>query len=107
MTVFPQIGSSTGSHDGHGAGDHDVPYAFGWRPRASVPYPFSTRQYARLLLLRSRIHAGVVGADDTRREDSAASSTDEVQAAPAPDRLGTPAEPTGTVADVSHLALRR
>ena len=43
-----------GSLDGLGAGDHDQPYRFGWRPRASVPYPFSTRQYARLLL-RSRV----------------------------------------------------
>jgi signal transduction histidine kinase len=38
-----------GSQDGQGAGDHDQPYRFGWRPRASVPYPFNTRQYARLL----------------------------------------------------------
>jgi hypothetical protein len=44
-----------GTLDGVGAGDHDQPYRFGWRPRASVPYPFSTRQYARLLLLRSRV----------------------------------------------------
>ncbi len=27
-----------GSQDGQGAGDHDQPYRFGWRPRASVPY---------------------------------------------------------------------
>ncbi len=44
-----------GSLDGTGAGDHDQPYRFGWRPRASVPYPFNTRQYARLLVLRSRV----------------------------------------------------
>ena len=44
-----------GSLDGQGAGDHDQPYRFGWRPRASVPYPFNTRQYARLLVLRSRV----------------------------------------------------
>ncbi len=44
-----------GSLDGVGAGDHDQPYRFGWRPRASVPYPFNTRQYARLLLLRGRV----------------------------------------------------
>ncbi len=43
-----------GSRDEDGAGDHDQPYRFGWRPRASAPYPFSTRQYARLLILRSR-----------------------------------------------------
>ncbi len=44
-----------GSHDGLGAGDHDLPYRFGRRPRASAPYPFSTRQYARLLVLRGRV----------------------------------------------------
>src|SRR5436853_6358525 len=45
----------TGSRDGQGAGDHDQPYRFGWRPRASVPFPFNTREYARLLVFRSRI----------------------------------------------------
>ncbi len=57
-----------GSLDGDGAGDHDQPYRFGWRPRASVPYPFNTRQYARLLVLRSRLQdrvAGEVEADGT------------------------------------------
>jgi hypothetical protein len=43
------------SHDGDGTGDYDEPYRFGWRPRASVPYPFNTRQYARLLVFRSRL----------------------------------------------------
>src|SRR6266566_3007035 len=61
---FPQprdSSESVGSRDGHGAGDHDQPYRFGWRPRASVPYPFNTRQYARLLVLRSRLQDGVAG----------------------------------------------
>ena len=35
--------------------DHDQPYRFGRRPRAIAPYPFSTRQFARLLVLRSRV----------------------------------------------------
>jgi hypothetical protein len=43
-----------GSLDGDGSADHDQPYRFGFRPRASAPYPFSTRQYARLLVLRGR-----------------------------------------------------
>ena len=52
------------SRDGAGAGDHDLPYRFGWKPTANVPYPFNTRQFARLLVLRSRVQAGHVGADD-------------------------------------------
>jgi hypothetical protein len=46
-----------GSHDGAGAGDHDLLYRFGRRPRASAPFPFTTRQYVRLLVLRSRLQA--------------------------------------------------
>jgi hypothetical protein len=56
----------TESLDGRGAGDRDVPFTFGRRPRAAAPYPFSTRQYARLLVLRSRIAAGLVAGDDQR-----------------------------------------
>jgi hypothetical protein len=56
-----------GSQDGQGAGDHDQPYRFGWRPRASVPYPFNTRQYARLLLLRGRVQDSLGGQDDLTR----------------------------------------
>jgi hypothetical protein len=44
-----------GSLDGDGSADHDQPYRFGFRPRANAPYPFNTRQYVRLLVLRSRI----------------------------------------------------
>jgi len=54
------------SLDGSGAADHDQPYRFGRRPRSSAPYPFSTRQFARLLVLRSRVQAGQFGADDVR-----------------------------------------
>jgi hypothetical protein len=51
----PNTGPALGSLDGDGAADHDVPYRFGFRPRASAPYPFNTRQYARLLVMRGRI----------------------------------------------------
>ena len=44
-----------GSKDGDGAGDHDKPYRF-FKPRAAATFPFSERQYARLLVLRSRYH---------------------------------------------------
>ena len=46
------------------AADHDQPYRFGRTPRAAAPYPFSTREYARLLVLRGRVRAGLAGADD-------------------------------------------
>jgi hypothetical protein len=52
------------SRDGSGAADHDQPYRFGRKPAANAPYPFNTRQYARLLVLRSRLQAGQFGADD-------------------------------------------
>jgi hypothetical protein len=54
-----------GSLDGDGTGDHDQPYRFGWRPRASVPYPFSTRQFARLLVFRSRVQERLDGQNDS------------------------------------------
>ena len=41
--------------DGSGAGDHDQPYEFGGRPHVDAPYPFTTREYARLLVLRGRL----------------------------------------------------
>jgi hypothetical protein len=63
-SAVPTEAPEWGSHDGSGAGDHDMPYIFGRRPRASTPYPFSTRQYAHLLVLRSRIDAELFGRDD-------------------------------------------
>jgi len=47
-----------GTLDGSGAGDHDQSYRFGRKPTSSQPFPFSTHEYARLLILRSRIQAG-------------------------------------------------
>jgi hypothetical protein len=54
------------SLDGSGAADHDQPYRFGRRQHSSAPYPFSTRQFARLLVLRGRLRAGEFGVDDAR-----------------------------------------
>ena len=53
-----------GSKDGRGCADHDQAYTFGRRPRGVAPFPFTTRQYARLLALRGRITDGLFGADD-------------------------------------------
>jgi hypothetical protein len=47
-----------GTKDGQGAGDHDQIYHFGRRPRAIAPWPFTERQYARLLILRGRAFDG-------------------------------------------------
>ena len=52
-TYLPETGA--GSKDGSGAGDNDQPYVFGRRPRAVAPWPFTERQYARLLLVRGRV----------------------------------------------------
>jgi hypothetical protein len=46
-----------GSADGHGAGDH-----------ASSPYPFSERQYARLLVLRSCVQEQLISEARARSE---------------------------------------
>ena len=60
---------NSGSHDGRGSGDHDVPYRFGRRPCASAPYPFSTRRYARLLVLRGRVRETLAKAGTARALD--------------------------------------
>jgi hypothetical protein len=61
-----RVETRVGTRDGVGAGDHDQPYRFGifGKPRASAPYPFNTRQYGRLLMLRGRVQDGLLGADD-------------------------------------------
>ena len=53
-----------GTKDGRGCGDHDQAYTFGRRPRGVAPFPFTVRQYTRLLALRGRIADGLVGSDD-------------------------------------------
>jgi hypothetical protein len=50
------------------ARSHDEPYRFGRRPTARAPFPFTERQFARLLIVRGRVQA-------------APSSWDEVEAA--------------------------
>ena len=58
MRTSPEIQAVTGTLDGDGAGDCDQPYVFGRRPSTNATGPFKTREYARLLVLRSRIQAG-------------------------------------------------
>jgi hypothetical protein len=59
MHLVPQS-SHQGTLDGAGAADHDRPFEFGKRPCTSQPFPFTTCQYARLLVLRSRSQDGLV-----------------------------------------------
>ncbi len=46
------------SLDGTGSGDHDLPYVFGRHPTVAAPFPFTTREFAHLLLVRSRLQSG-------------------------------------------------
>ena len=64
MTPSPTEHSTAESLDGSGAGDHDIPYVFDRLPRAAAPFPFSTREFARLMVLRSRARAGLACRDD-------------------------------------------
>ena len=64
MNTSQQSQESTGSNDASEQNSYDEEYCFGRIPRVSAPCPFSTHQFARLLVLRSRIQAGVFAADD-------------------------------------------
>ena len=62
--VPPFISKPVGeSRDGTGAADHDVPYEFGRVPRAIAPFPFSTREFARLMIMRSRVRSSLLVGD--------------------------------------------
>jgi hypothetical protein len=45
--------ASAGTRDGSGASDNDRPYRFGVKPRVDLTFPFSERQFARLLVFKS------------------------------------------------------
>lgn len=44
-----------GTKDGTGAADNDQPYRFGRQPNVQAPFPFTERQFARMLILRGRV----------------------------------------------------
>jgi hypothetical protein len=46
-----------------GAADHDQPYRFGFHPSCRWTYPFTDRQFCRLLMLRGRVQDGEFGDD--------------------------------------------
>jgi hypothetical protein len=64
-TFLPWRRTRSGTQDGTGAGDHDRSFCFGRHPRSALPHPFTPRQYARLLVLRSRYQNGLVSGGDT------------------------------------------
>ena len=67
MSTLPRPESTngtSGTRDDVGAGDHDQPFRFGWRPRTSAPVPVQYPSVRPLLLLRSRVDAGLLGQDD-------------------------------------------
>jgi len=78
-----------GSHDGPSAADHDVPFEFGRLPNATAPYPFTTREYVRLLILRSRLQTRVLGADDRENAHPLVFLRDGIWVASAADLLTT------------------
>jgi hypothetical protein len=47
-----------------GERSHDEQYEFGRLPRTVAHFPFSTREFARLLVLRGRVRDGLFGSDD-------------------------------------------
>lgn len=55
--ILARSATIDGTLDGSGAGDHDMPYRFGRKPNVNQPFPFSTHEYARLLIVRSRLQS--------------------------------------------------
>jgi hypothetical protein len=39
------------------APSYDEPYRFGRQPTSRAPFPFTEREFARLLIVRGRVHA--------------------------------------------------
>ena len=64
METIQHSQHSTESDHGSGPSSYDLEYRFGRTPRVSAPYPFSTHQFARLQVLRSRVQAGEYATDD-------------------------------------------
>jgi hypothetical protein len=58
---------SCGTKDGSTAADNDQAYRFGLRPTAKAPFPFTERQFVRLLIMRSRVsdQAAAAATDQT------------------------------------------
>jgi len=46
------------------AASYDEPYRFGRKPNSRAPFPFTEREFARLLIVRSRIQSTFNPAED-------------------------------------------
>jgi hypothetical protein len=64
MNSSQQSNKSSSLEEGSQVRDYDEEYRFGRRPRAIAPFPFTTQEFARLLVLRSRVDAGLFAGDD-------------------------------------------
>jgi hypothetical protein len=64
MNSSEQSNNSRSLEHGSQVADYDEEYRFGRTPRAMAPFPFTTQEFARLLVLRSRINAGLFAGDD-------------------------------------------
>jgi hypothetical protein len=56
--------ANCGSKDGSSAADNDEPYRFGLRPTAKAPFPFTERQFVRLLIMRGKVNDKLAAATD-------------------------------------------
>ena len=55
--------SSAASNTASNAPTVDQPYRFGRRPTTACPFPFTERQFARLLIVRGRVQDAPAAAD--------------------------------------------
>jgi hypothetical protein len=64
MHRLPNSGSYHGLSSTASCSDMDQPYMFGRRPTPMPPFPFTPRQFGRLLVLRGRVQDELVPAGD-------------------------------------------
>jgi hypothetical protein len=65
--------TSTTSGSDSASVDYDESYQFGRRPNVQAPWPFTERQFARLLIARGRYRMAPSTDDQPASEDSAQS----------------------------------
>jgi hypothetical protein len=55
VTPITSATESCGTKDGSTAADNDQPYRYGLRPTVDARFPFTERQFARLLIMRALV----------------------------------------------------